>query len=410
MKNQTLKISLLCGIGGLLEFYDFILYIMFSDQISKNFFAGINSVYVKNFIVIAVFSIAYVIRPLGGLIVGWIGDIRGRKTSFNMTILVMGSCVFLMGIMPTYSQIGIAASFIFICLRIAQGFALGGELPSAIVFVFESLKKKGLALGIMFGIVVLGLVFGNFMSIILRNLFDDYAWRVAFISGSVVAFLSFYVRTRLQETSLFKYLEHKEKFPPAVVLNKYLRNTIGSIFCVVVVAFYGVIISLYIPKYLTTYLDYNVKTVSWIMLCCSFTAALGIAFMSWLSDYINYHKAYQRLSIALVILAYPMFYLINTRNEINLAIGVLVLSLTVSFSTGLFMRLLCEAFPTQVRLTGVAIAYNVAFAIVGGIAPLTTEFLVKQVSVTAGPVIMSIICGVFGIISIPLLAKEQFLD
>ncbi len=142
MKENILKISLLSGIGGLLEFYDFILYILFSDQISNMFFNQISSPFLKNILVIAVFSVAYIIRPLGGIIIGWLGDTRGRKTSFSMTLFMMGACVFLMGIMPTYNQIGIYATILFIGLRIVQGFALGGELPSAVVFVFESLEKK----------------------------------------------------------------------------------------------------------------------------------------------------------------------------------------------------------------------------------------------------------------------------
>ena len=410
MKNQVFKISLLCGVGGLLEFYDFILYIIFSDQISKNFFEEISNPFLKSLIVIAVFSVAYIVRPIGGIIVGWLGDVRGRKTSFTMTIFVMGASSLLMGIMPTYAQIGLIASIIFVLLRIIQGFALGGELPSAVVFVFESLEKKGLALGIMFGLVLCGFLFGNAVSILLRNLFGEYAWRAAFISGSAVALLTYYVRSRLSETTLFKHLTHKTKFPPGLVIKEYLQNTIGATLCVIMVAFYGVVVSLYIPKYLTLHLDYPQHTVSIIMIISSLVNVFGVIFMSWLSDKTNYHTTYKILSIILIIVTYPVFYLMNTKINLNLIIGIFLISLPVSFASGLFMRLICEAFPTNVRLTGVGIAYNLAFALVGGVAPVSIELLIKNVGLINGPVIIAIVCGLCGLISTPLLAKKQFLN
>ncbi|MFN8769570.1 MAG: MFS transporter [Neisseriaceae bacterium] len=406
MNKQILKISLLCGVGGLLEFYDFILYIIFSDQISKNFFSEINSPSIKGIVVIAVFSIAYIIRPISGIIIGWFGDTRGRKTSFTMTILIMGASVFLMGVMPNYAQIGIAAPLVFVLLRIIQGFALGGELPSAIVFVFESLEEKGLALGIVFGLVLSGFVFGNAMSIILRDIFGQYAWRAAFISGSLIGFIAYYIRSNLTETTLFKKLSHKEKFPPAIVFNEYFRNTIGAILCVIPVSFYGVMVSLYIPKYLINNLHQPIEYVNLLMLYISLFVACCTIFISWLSDYINYNKIFNYASAIMVILAYPAFHLINGHSQAHLLLGIILLTVTTLPATSLFMRIICEAFPTKIRLTGVAIGYNFAFALVGGITPLATEVLIAKFNLILGPTIITVVCGLCGFCAIPLLSKK----
>ena len=207
------KISFLAGFGGLLEFYDFILYMLFSDQIAQEFFGKITNHNIQNFLVIALFSIAYLIRPIGGIIFGLIGDNRGRKQSFSLTIIIMASSIFLMAILPNYKHIGILAPIIFIALRVIQGLAIGGELPSAIVFVYESLQKKGLALGIMFGMILCGFLLGDIMSIIFRKYCGDYAWRVAFLSGSLIAILGYIIRSRLQETMLFIKLKTINKAP-----------------------------------------------------------------------------------------------------------------------------------------------------------------------------------------------------
>lgn len=406
MKESIFKISLLSGIGGLLEFYDFILYILFSDQISKMFFNQISSPFLKNILVIAVFSVAYIIRPLGGIIMGWLGDTQGRKTSFSMTIFIMGTCVFLMGVMPTYNQIGISATIIFIGLRMVQGFALGGELPSAVVFVFESLEKKGLALGIMFGLVLTGFFLGDVMSLLLRHLFGDYAWRPAFISGSFVAFISYYIRSRLKETFMFEELAKKETFPLKEVLQNHLRGVIGALFCISLVALYGAIISLYLPKYLTLHLGYNIHLISSIMIVSSIINVLGVIFTSWLSDYIDYLKLYKRLAISLIIVSYPAFHMMQLHNTILLFTAIITLALIVSLASGLFMRISCEAFPTKIRLTGVAIAYNLAFAIIGGFGPLIIEFFIKTVNLTAGPIFVSVTCGILGYMSVPILTMK----
>ncbi|MFZ9035084.1 MAG: MFS transporter [Francisellaceae bacterium] len=354
-KKDLLKVSVLSGMGGMLEFYDFILYMLFSSQIAAAFFADIQSLMVKNLIVIAVFSIAYILRPIGGFLIGWMGDNIGRKKSFSFTILLMGACVFLMGVMPTYAQIGLAAPILFIALRIVQGLALGGELPGAIVFVYESVEKKGVALGIVFGMVFCGFLLGDIMSIVIHGIFGEYAWRAAFISGSVVAFIGFYIRQRLHETMMFKTLEQKQRFPLAVLLKEHLRAQIGAIFCVILVAFDGVMVLLYLPKYLITHLHYGGDMLSLIVITSSVVNVVILFLASWATDYINYRRLYTITAALLIILSYPAFVLINQGQFISLLIGMLIISAFPSIITGIFMRILCESFPTAIRFSGVAI-------------------------------------------------------
>ncbi|MCF6777465.1 MFS transporter [Thiotrichales bacterium 19X7-9] len=406
-KDNPIKVSILAGTGGMLEFYDFILYILFSQQIANVFFVDIKNDYIKNLILIAVFSVAYIVRPIGGFIIGWLGDNIGRKKSFSFTILLMGGCVFLMGIMPTYHQIGVTAPILFVLLRIIQGFALGGELPGAIVFVYESVSRRGLALGIMFAMVFIGFLLGDIMSIILRLIFGEYAWRAAFISGSLVAFIGYYIRSKLHETPLFKALEKKEKFPLLTLITKESMMQIGAIFCVVIVAFNGVMVSLYVPKYLESNFHYSYSFSQFVIIISAVINIMIIFFSSLLTDYLNYKKLYQVVSLALVIFSFPLFYLIASENNLLFLIGMFFIAMIPSVATGMFMRILCDAFSTSVRYSGVAIGYNLAFALVGGFAPLAAEILSDKVSLVTGPALVGVICGIISFISIFMLKKTN---
>ena len=146
-----IKVTFLSGVGGMLEFYDFLLYILFADQIEKVFFQDSSFVVFKSIIMMLIFSIAYIIRPFGGLLFGYIGDRFGRKKSFSATVILMGSCIFIMAILPGYAVLGAFAPFFFVLLRLMQGLALGGELPGAFVFLYESItERRGLAQGLFF--------------------------------------------------------------------------------------------------------------------------------------------------------------------------------------------------------------------------------------------------------------------
>ncbi|WP_119344239.1 MFS transporter [Facilibium subflavum] len=405
-QDNVAKVSVLAGTGGMLEFYDFILYILFSDQITQAFFVDIQSEYIKNLIVVAIFSIAYIVRPIGGFFIGWLGDNIGRKKSFSFTILLMGVCVLLMGIMPTYAQIGLTAPIIFVLLRVIQGFALGGELPGAIVFVYESVERRGLALGIMFAMVFLGFLLGDIMSIVLHAVFGQYAWRAAFISGSFVAFVGFYIRQRLEETKLFSTLKNKQKFPLLVLLKEQFKSQVGAILCVIIVAFNGVVVSLYLPKYLQSHLHYTHAFFDPMVLASAVINIIVIFAASLLTDYINYRKLYVIMAACLIIFSYPAFLLISLNTAGWVFIGIVIISFIPSVTTGLFMRILCESFTTDVRFSGVAIGYNLAFALVGGFAPLVSEVLIHDVNVVFGPSIVGIVCGILGLISMRLLKKR----
>ncbi|WP_150465604.1 MFS transporter [Francisella sp. SYW-2] len=174
--KDSRNVILLAGIGAILEFYDFVLYMIFSKEISATFFAKITNPTIKAFLTVLIFSIAYLVRPFAGTILGIVGDLIGRRRLLLFTILLMGSCSLCMGLMPGYAQWGLYASFVFVLLRILQGIALGGELPGAYVIVYESVKGKiGFATAILFTFVTGGFLFSDFVGFALEYIFGDFA-------------------------------------------------------------------------------------------------------------------------------------------------------------------------------------------------------------------------------------------
>lgn len=406
--NQFAKITLLSGFGGMLEFYDFILYILFSDQIQKVFFSNISSHALRNLILIAVFSVAYIVRPIGGVFFGYLGDRLGRKKTFSITITIMGICIFFMGIMPSYATLGISSTILFILLRIIQGLALGGELPGALVFVYESLTlRRGMAQGILFGLVFSGFLLGNLMSYLLHDWFGNIAWRVAFISGSLVAFLGYYLRCGLNETILFKKISHYEKFPLMTLLRYHRRELVAGFSIVFIIAFSGVIVSLYLNHYLVGILHDRQSLISKILMMVSLINVLLIFFSGWLSDKIHYRSILFFSGFGLMVLSIPSFYLMQQHSLFWLFSGVLLISIMPALACGTFMWLLNEVFPTNIRFSGVAVSYNLGFAVVGGLGPMVSEFLINTEGLTVlGPAMVGMSCSAIFLLGL-LLSKKS---
>ncbi|ASK78925.1 MFS transporter [Paraphotobacterium marinum] len=406
--NNVYKVSILSGFGGMLEFYDFILYIIFSSQISATFLQNVQSEIVKNLITVCIFSVAYIVRPIGGLLTGWLGDNIGRKKSFSLTILIMSVCIFLMGVMPSYDQIGVIAPILFIMLRVIQGLALGGELPGAIVFVYESVhKNRGIALGILFGMVFLGFLLGDIMGDLLKHYFGAYAWRVGFISGSAIALVGYFIRSKLHETPMFMALENKQKFPLFHILKNNFSLQLGGIFNAMLVACNGVVVSLYISKYLQNHLNIPYFKFQNIAYAISILNVIIIFLASFLSDFVNVKKMYKLTTILLALMSFPAFYLMSLGQISSIFMGWFMLTILCGIGTGLFMKILCDSFETNVRLTGVAMSYNLAFAFVGGVGPLAIELMIKSINNIAGPSIVCICCALMGYVSIRLTSQKN---
>ena len=241
LNTQEKKIVGLAALGGMLEFYDFIIYGIFSVYFAHQFFPSGNEMLsiIESYVV---FVLGYIARPIGGIIFSHIGDEYGRKKVLIVTIILMGLASLGIGVMPTYQQIGIFAPIGLLLFRLIQGLALGGELPSTYVYINESMRdKEHIGFGITMTGVNSGLLLGMLINQLMNSLFDHaeltaYGWRIPFIIGGALCLVSYKIRRTLHETTAFEKIQNKPKFPLANLFKEHLPAMLAGILSTAIMA------------------------------------------------------------------------------------------------------------------------------------------------------------------------------
>ena len=236
---RTLSLS---SLGGALEFYDFVIYVFYAKIISELFFPSSLSTFWALLNTYGIFAAGYFFRPLGGLVMAHFGDLVGRKRLFALSIFLMALPTLLIGLMPTYASIGYAAPLLLLLMRIMQGIAIGGEIPAAWTFVSEHVPPKhvGFANGTLTAGLSFGILLGALMSLAIAKLFNeteihDWAWRIPFVIGGLLGFVTMYLRSYLKETPVFKAMQERKQLyqglPVKEVLQHYrLSVVLGMLF------------------------------------------------------------------------------------------------------------------------------------------------------------------------------------
>lgn len=364
LKKDDFKTILLTSIGGMLEFYDFVIFGMFAIILGKTFFPAEGSQALQALLAFTVFAVGYFARPLGGIFFGHIGDKYGRKKSFILTILIMGVAAFLIAILPSYKSVGIIATLLFVLLRIIQGAAIGGEIPSAIVFVKESLlKHSGLACGIIFCFINFGTFFAEITKIVTSYyLTEEYAWRVAFMLGGIAAIISYFFRKEIHETATFLNKKEKYKLPfinlfktEKLAVTKAITST--SIFAIVVGFF-----SIFLPTYFE--LNHITNSASLILINLFVFSIISIP-AGFLADKFSPLLILLIGSFGLLISGSVFYYSITSNSEFLLEI-MLINNIFMGLIVGVASNYACTLFTPAVRASGLGFSYNISFAIFNG--------------------------------------------
>lgn len=376
------KILILSSLGGMLEFYDFIIYGVFSAYFASQFFPTENTLMaiIESYVV---FVIGYIVRPIGGIIFSHIGDEKGRKQVLITTVVLMGISSLGIGILPTHTKIGVAAPILLIIFRLLQGVAIGGELPSTYVYIRESITTKPVkAFGIVMTGIVSGLLLGMIINYVISHIFtynqiSNYGWRIPFILGGVICLISYKIRQQLQETVAFKSITGKSRFPILDLFKSHTKELFLATFITGSLAISIVTFIIFMPTYLVKIIQLPVAISS--------STTLGITIItliiSLLSGYIienlniNINKTIKLSLLPAIIIIGFVFFLLNNHSEVSL---VLILGIVVGFYTAISPAIITTLFPTKIRLTGVALSYNLGFTIFGGLAPVVITSLIKS--------------------------------
>lgn len=413
MHKDQKKLLILSSLGGVLEFYDFIIFALFASYISSAFFPATNEL-ASLLITFATFAIGYLVRPLGGVVFGHFGDRIGRKATFTVSILMMALATLGMGLIPSYEQIGLIAPVLIICLRVIQGLSIGGEIPGAITYVSESFtQNKGFACGMIFcaltfGIVLGSIVHASIITLLSHEQMQMFGWRIPFVIGGVFGLLSYVLRRELHESSQFLAIEHSiEQFPIVTVFKKQFGIVIAGTFITAMCAVIVTSLFLFTPAYFTEILHLPANSFVWER---TIAIALGSAmsvFFGYLTDVISVRKLIVVLCITTAFCAYPIF-LIYVSYPQYYWVSFIASSLLLGFSAGIIPRLLSELFPTSIRYSGIAVSYNLGFALFGGLTPFISITLIYYTGSITIPALYLIAVAAMSLISLVFIrAKEK---
>lgn len=402
------KITLLTSIGAGLEYYDYVIYVIFASFISHNFFPSTSRT-AGLFAVFLVFAIGNIIRPLGGIILGIFGDLWGRKKIFAVTILWMAIATFLMGITPTFATWGIVATIVFSLCRIFQGITCGAEIPGATTFLLEHThtKKHGLHFGFMTSAIGLGSSFGLFVAWVLTKILSNeqmFAWgfRVPFLLGGALALVGFLIRKYVPETPEFlaiKKSSNKDFIRDIFANLKQIANIIG------ILLFPACFITLFLalPVYLHDFYQYPFADIYLVMTVGSIWTSLLMPVFGWVSDRLMGRKALLIMAVLLfVFLVFPAFSLLQLKTRLALFVFILFGKTIIAAMAASYFVLLPQAFPTRVRYTCTSFSYNVAYT-VAALAPLFMNYAYGVANNPSYLVLMLIALAIITMFSVVIL-------
>ena len=383
------KVAIASAIGTAVEWYDFFLYGTASALIFGRLFFPTFDPLTGTMAALGTYAVGFAARPIGGIICGHFGDRVGRKSMLIITLLIMGIGTFLIGLLPTYDQVGIWAPILLVILRIAQGFGLGGQWGGAVLMTVEhsphgkrgfygSLPQAGLPIGLLLSTLVFGFVSG-----LPEDSMLTWGWRVAFLGSIILVGVALFVRLAVVESPAFtaiKQTESTSKMPIVEALRRHPRNVLLVMGARIAEngAFY-----LYTVFVLTFAIQpaigFSNTTALRAVSIAAFIQLFTIPFFGALSDKVGRRPVYLFGAVFTGIFAFPFFWLIET-SIANLLFLSVVLALSVGHAAMYAPQasFVSELFGTRVRFSGLSIGYQLASVLAGGLSPLIATKLLAD--------------------------------
>ena len=284
LNRQDYKTLTLAALGGALEFYDFIIFVFFAAVVGELFFPADIPEWLRQVQTFGIFAAGYLARPLGGIIMAHFGDLVGRKKMFTLSILLMALPTLAIGLLPTYSSVGIIAPLLLLLMRILQGAAIGGEVPGAWVFVAEHVPEKriGIACGTLTAGLTVGILLGSVVATLINTSLTpqgihDGGWRIPFLLGGVFGLIAMYLRRWLQETPIFLEMQQRkalaQELPVKAVALKHQKAVVISMLLTWLLSAGVVVVILMSPVWLQKHYGFapaitlQANSIATIMLC-----------------------------------------------------------------------------------------------------------------------------------------------
>lgn len=379
--SDTRRKVILAGlIGNVMEWFDFAVYGYFASIIGTHFFPSENPV-VSLIAAFGAFAAGFLVRPLGGLFFGRIGDLLGRNRAMMLSVMAMAVPTVLIGLLPTYQSIGIAAPILIVILRIIQGLSVGGEYTSSLVFLAEHAKPGHRARTAFWGMwgATAGILLGSAIGALISGMLSEeqllnWGWRVPFLFGALVAGIGYLIRRNIHASRP----EGTSTSPVKDTFGVYLGDVVKVALLNIGfgVGFYAAFV--YAVTYIKTVdklpekIALDLNTMSMVLLLCFIPLA------SWLSDRIGRKPLMVMGSAILTFAAIPLFHLLHSTDILMIFMGEVGFVLAVALMAGGIVAANVELIPSAVRCTGLAFAYNASIGFFGGATPLISAWLINS--------------------------------
>ena len=378
-------------VGATIEWYDFFLYGVVAGIVFNKLYFPAGDPVVATLLAYTTFAVGFVTRPLGGILFGHFGDRIGRKTMLIMTLMIMGIATFLIGLVPTYEQIGVAAPLLLLLLRVLQGIGLGGEWGGAVLMAYEyappekrgfyaSLPQIGLAIGLMLASGVVAL-----LSWLLTDVqFLAWGWRVAFLISAAMVGVGIYIRLNVQETPEFAAVKARNaelRIPFADMIKRYPGNVLKGMGARYIDGVFFNVFAVFIIGYLAGTIKISRTDALLGVMIAAFVMIFTIPMFGRLSDRIGRPKVYFWGSLVTAFASFPAFWLItNSGGNVFLIWLAIVIPFGILYAAiyGPEAALFCDLFDARVRYTGISFVYQFSGIFASGITPIVATALLKS--------------------------------
>lgn len=407
-------------VGTTIEWYDFFIF----AQLTATVLAGLfltplsdSNPGLAQILSFALIGISFLFRPLGAIVAGHLGDRIGRKAVLVMTLVLMGGATALIGLLPTYAQIGIWAPILLILFRIIQGFSAGGEWGGAALMAVEHapVHKRGLfgaypQIGVPVGMILATSLLLLLRTVLTEDEFLAWGWRIPFLLSVVLIVVGYLIRRSVAESPVFKEMAQRKaesKAPLRELFKNHTRNVLLSAAIFIGNNAAGYLLIAFFISYATGRLGLPITDVLLATVLASFGWLIFTMVGGWLSDKIGRVRTFQIGYAWVFVWMIPMFLMIDTGNIVLYGIALFVLTIGLGLSYGPMSAMYAEMFPAQVRYSGISIGYALGAILGGAFAATVAQALLEAYEWSGSVAIYIMVLCVISFIGVSLVKETK---
>ena len=407
-RQSAVRTALAGLIGNVLEWFDFAVYGYFASDIGRQFFPQTDET-ARQLATFGTFALGFFARPVGSLVLGHVGDRIGRRALLTLSIALMGGATLVLGLLPTYAQIGFMAPVLLMVMRLIQGFSLGGEFTGSMVYTTEGASPlmRGLVSSSTAAGTTIGFILGSGSAWLINEVMPkeavlSWGWRIPFVASIVFCIAGWFLRRGIVET--------EAGLKAAAVRAPLFRSLLAD--WLPIVQTFGIVAMTNAAYYLTftyaverrkdetgdpAYLLANTLVLFCVVLACK---PLG----GWVSDKVGRRRLALGLTVATMVLVYVSLRMMLTGSPLVFGIGQTLLAIPIGMSLGMQGAMVVEIFPLRTRVTSMSFAYSLTLALAGGSAPFVSTWLIKTFG---NPMVPAYYIMLYGIIGLAIMLPMQ---